>query len=138
MKQDVGGGVDDVAFDNLSERGQYRAFQRAYGKENQAMLGLILLTVAWSYAAHVYGHGTVFTWFTRYIVMGILVVLLYHVLQYAHSGFERTMRVWNGVAERKARDAKEAKLKEKAKERRKRAKDNEKTAAEIAEDKEAE
>merc|ERR1711881_519691 len=87
---------------------------------------------------HVYGHGTVFTWFTRYIVMGILVVLLYHVLQYAHSGFERTMRVWNGVAERKARDAKEAKLKEKAKERRKRAKDNEKTAAEIAEDKEAE
>ena len=31
----------------------------------QAMLALIVLTVAWSYAAHVYGHGVVFVWFSR-------------------------------------------------------------------------
>ena len=33
------------------------------------MLALIVLTVVWSYAAHVYGHATVFHCFTRSIML---------------------------------------------------------------------
>lgn len=116
--------VDDamMSYDARSERGQYHAFQRAYGKENQAMLGLILLTVAWSYAAHVYGHGSVFTWFLRYVALLGSIYGLYRFLTYAHTLVEaghQHYRTW----EKSQHDAvKEARAKEKAKERRKRAK----------------
>lgn len=113
---------DEQSFDSLAERGQYRAFQRAYGKENQAMLGLILLTVAWSYAAHVYGHASVFTWFVRYLLAGLGLFGLYHLLLYAHAIFERAVdhyRNW----EREQNDAlRDSRNREKARERRKKTK----------------
>lgn len=114
---------DELPYDSLAERGQYRAFQRAYGKENQAMLGLILLTVAWSYAAHVYGHGTVFIWFTRYVLGGVAVVALYHFLQYAHLVTEFFMNKYHAKQKTQQDALREIKAKEKAKERRKRSKE---------------
>lgn len=80
--------LDEVSFDSLADRGQYRAFQRAYGKENQAMLTLIVLTVAWSYAAHVYGHGTVFVWFTRTLMTVLVCFALFQTLKFFHRNFE--------------------------------------------------
>lgn len=74
----------------------------------QAMLGLILLTVAWSYAAHVYGHASVFTWFVRYLLavsvpqprssrltspfrQAVGIFVLYTLLMYSHNIFERAV-----------------------------------------------
>jgi len=79
---------EEVPFDSLADRGQYRAFQRAYGKENQAMLTLIVLTVAWSYAAHVYGHGTVFVWFTRTLMTVLVCLVMFQALKLFHRNFE--------------------------------------------------
>lgn len=80
--------LEEVPFDSLADRGQYRAFQRAYGKENQAMLTLIVLTVAWSYAAHVYGHGTVFVWFTRTLMTVLVCLVIFQALKLFHRNFE--------------------------------------------------
>lgn len=82
---------DEVPYDRLADRGQYRAFQRAYGKENQAMLTLIVMTVAWSYAAHVYGHDTVFVWFTRTLLTVVACFLLFHLLKFFHQHFENAV-----------------------------------------------
>jgi len=115
----------ELSFDMLAERGQYRAFQRAYGKENQAMLGLILLTVAWSYAAHVYGHAAVFTWFVRYLFAAVVMYVLYYLLMYGHSIFEKAARQYR-TWERAQNDAlRDSRARDKAKERRRRARENE-------------
>jgi len=114
---------DELSFDALAERGQYRAFQRAYGKENQAMLGLIFLTVAWSYAAHVYGHATVFTFFTRYSILGVLVYLLICGLRYAHAAFEKVAQNYSQLQKEQNDAQREERFREKARERRRRAKE---------------
>jgi len=82
---------EEVPFDSLSDKGQYQAFQRAYGKENQAMLALIVLTVVWSYAAHVYGHATVFHCFTRSIMLVLCCFMLFHLLKQGHAMCERAL-----------------------------------------------
>lgn len=112
--------AEELSFDALAERGQYRAFQRAYGKENQAMLGLILLTVAWSYAAHVYGHASVFSWFMRYLMVGLGIFTTYHLLLYAHSTFERAVGHYRNWEREQNEALRNVRLKEKTKERRKR------------------
>lgn len=114
---------DELSFDALAERGQYRAFQRAYGKENQAMLGLIFLTVAWSYAAHVYGHATVFNWFTRYSILGVLIYLLFCGLRYAHGAFEKVAQHYSQLKKEHHNAQREERAREKARERRRRAKE---------------
>eukprot|EP00658_Telonema_sp_P-2_P039868 TRINITY_DN2848_c0_g1_i3.p1 TRINITY_DN2848_c0_g1~~TRINITY_DN2848_c0_g1_i3.p1 ORF type:complete len:335 (+),score=56.04 TRINITY_DN2848_c0_g1_i3:92-1096(+) len=44
-----------------------------------------------SYAAHVYGHGTVFVWFTRTLMAVFCCFILFHLLKYCHQLFEKVV-----------------------------------------------